>query len=214
MDDDVSDDGGWLLRGTADVADVTRYYDEWARRYDRDLAEWAYPAPDVAASLLLAHADGAERVLDAGCGTGLVGQSLRRAGYVNSLTGIDVSAESLRIADETAAYDATAVGDLQRQLDFGDDVFDALTCVGVMTYVPDVERCWREFARVVRTGGAVVVTQREDLWQERRCPEVIASLDADRVWTPVHVSGPEPYLPDNDDYANRIGVHYVVATID
>jgi hypothetical protein len=31
-----------------------------------------------------------------------------------------------------------------------------LVCAGVMTYLPDVEAVWREFARVVRAGGLVV----------------------------------------------------------
>ena len=43
------DDDDWLLRGSADVDDVTRYYDDWADRYDGDLVDWSYEAPDVAA---------------------------------------------------------------------------------------------------------------------------------------------------------------------
>lgn len=209
----TGDDDEWLLRGSADVGEVTSYYDGWAAAYDRDLADWAYMAPDVAASELLEHGVDLARVLDAGCGTGLVGQALRRAGYAGELVGVDVSAESLRIADATSAYDGTAVADLQQGVQYGDDAFDALICVGVMTYVPDVERCWREFARVVRPGGVVVVTQREDLWEERRCAAVIDALAADGSWTPISVSEARPYLPGNDDYADRIGVHYVVARV-
>lgn len=209
----MANDDGWLLRGSADVDDVTRYYDDWAKRYDRDLDDWAYIAPDVAVTMLLEHGRDLSAVLDAGCGTGLVGRSLRRAGFSGTLTGVDVSVESLRVAAETGAYDVTATADLQAALEFDDDAFDGLVCVGVMTYVPDVERCWREFARAVRGGGAVVVTQREDLWVERRCQPVIDQLAAEGVWTPIEVTGPRPYLPGNADYADQIGVHYVVARI-
>jgi SAM-dependent methyltransferase len=206
-----ADDDGWLLRGSGDVEDVTRYYDGWAQRYDRDLGDWSYEAPDVAAGKLLANGDGIERVLDAGCGTGLVGRALRRAGFAGSLTGIDVSAESLLIAERTGAYDTAAIADLQHRLEVDDGAFDALICIGVMTYVPDVERCWRDFARIVRSGGVIVVTQRDDLWSERGCPEAIDDLARSGVWTPIEVTGAEPYLPGNDDYADRIGVRYVVA---
>lgn len=208
-----ADDGGWLLRGSADVDDVSRYYDEWAQRYDRDLVDWAYVAPDVASSYLVTHGSKTGSVLDAGCGTGLVGQSLRRAGFTGSLTGIDVSAESLRRAEQTSAYDVTSAADLQRSLDFDDDTFDGLICVGVMTYVPDVGGCWREFCRIVRAGGVVVITQREDLWGERRCAQVIDELAAEGRWRPIEVTEARPYLPGNDDYAERIGVHYVVASV-
>lgn len=209
----MANDDGWLLRGSGDVDDVTRYYDEWARRYDIDLGEWAYTAPQVAAVTLLEHANEPAAVLDAGCGTGLVGQALRRAGFGGALTGVDVSRESLRLARGTGAYDRTSIANLQSPLEFGDDAFDAVVCVGVMTYVPDVERCWTEFARVVRAGGVVVVTQREDLWEERDCAGVVARLADAGVWAPIEVTEPQPYLPGNDDYADRIGVHYVVARI-
>lgn len=206
------DDGDWLLRGSADVDDVARYYDDWAAAYDRDLDDWKYAAPDVASALLLGHGADLGRVLDAGCGTGLVGQALRRAGFTGELHGVDVSSRSLRLADATSAYDRTGVADLQRGLDHTDGAFDALICVGVMTYVPDVERCWREFARVVRPGGVVVVTQREDLWGDRRCPQVIETLAADGVWTPIEVTEARPYLPANDALES-IGVHYVAARV-
>lgn len=207
------DDDDWLLRGSADVDDVTRFYDDWAGRYDDDLIDWSYEAPDVAARLLMEHGAGMSHVLDAGCGTGLVGRALRRAGYDSDLVGIDVSSASLDQAAATGAYGSTLVGDLQQRLAFDDNAFSGLICVGVMTYVPDVNAAWREFARVVSSDGVVVVTQREDLWDERNCRSVIDDLAAAGVWTPIEVTGARPYLPGNDQYTDEIGVHYVVARI-
>ena len=213
MGNDAAGDEEWLARGGGDVADVTRYYDGWAERYDDDLADWSYEAPDVATAALLEHAHEPAVVLDAGCGTGLVGRALRRARYSGVISGIDVSAESVQIAAGTGAYDTVATADLQRPLELGDDTFDGLVCVGVMTYVPDVEECWREFVRVVRPDGVVVVTQREDLWAERRCRQVIDDLTADGSWEQIEVTDARPYLPGHDNFADRIGVHYVVARV-
>ena len=207
----MADDDGWLLQGSADVDDVRDYYDRWAAAYDDDLDGWEYRAPDVVAAKLLALTGADVAVLDAGCGTGRVGAALRSAGQRGPLHGIDVSPASLELADATGAYDSVAEADLQQPLRFDDDAFGGLVCVGVMTYVPDVERCWREFARVVAPGGAVVVTQRHDLWDERGCAEVIRRLASDGVWAPVEVTTPQPYLPGNTDFADAVGVHYVVA---
>lgn len=205
-----SDEHGWLLQGSGDPDEVAGYYDTWADGYDRDLDRWAYSAPDVAARFVGAHATAARSLLDAGCGTGRVGVALRDIGFSGDVHGIDVSSASLPVADATGAYDSLAVADLQQPLDFDDDAFGALVCVGVMTYLPEVEATWREFARVVRPGGLVVVTQRSDLWLERRCPEAVAQLVDDGVWEPIEVTEARPYLPGNDDYGDRIGVHYVV----
>lgn len=206
-------DDGWLVQGSTEPADVSAFYDDWARRYDADLDQWSYAAPKVVAETVLQHAPDARDVLDAGCGTGLTGRALRTAGFVGALHGIDLSEQSVAIAAESGAYSSVEVGNLQEALLFDDDSFDSLICVGVMTYVPNVEACWREFCRVVRPGGVVVATQRQDLWEPRDTPAVIDRLRVDGLWQPMKVSDPQPYLPGNDDFGDEIGVYYVAARV-
>ena len=203
----------WLYGGGTDAAQIAARYDEWAAGYDSDIRSWSYTAPEVVAEIVAERVDESESVLDAGCGTGLVGVALREVGMQGDIVGIDVSAVSLDIAAETGAYTSVEVGDLQQPLAFADDRFDALVCVGVMTYVPDVEGAWREFARVVGPGGVVVVTQREDLWDDRQCAAVIDALTAEGVWT-AEVAGPAPYLPGNTEGMGDVGVYYVTAVVE
>jgi predicted TPR repeat methyltransferase len=210
-DDEVPNDD-WLIQGNADPREVAERYDTWAESYDADLDAWSYQAPAVAADTVLAGEPPPDSVLDVGCGTGLVGKALRARGYTGRLEGLDISQESLRLAQASGAYDAVRPADLQQPLPLADDAVDALACVGVMTYLPDVEAVWREFARVVRPGGMVVVTQREDLWVPRGCQAVVDRLAADGVWTPVDVRGPAPYLPDSSGALGDLGCYYVVAT--
>ena len=209
-DDEVPNDD-WLIQGNADPREVAERYDAWAESYDADLDAWSYQAPAVAADTVLAREPRPGSVLDVGCGTGLVGKALRARGYTGRLEGLDISQESLRLAQESGAYDAVRPADLQQPLPLADDAVDALVCVGVMTYLPDVEAVWREFARVVRPGGLVVVTQREDLWEPRGCQAVVDRLASDGVWTPVDVPGPAPYLPDSSGALGGLGCYYVVA---
>jgi predicted TPR repeat methyltransferase len=208
----VANEEDWLRRGSVDADQISQFYDDWAARYDADLDEWSYEAPDVAAGMLVAHGAG-DRVVDAGCGTGLVGRALRRGGYGGRLVGLDVSVASLRQAATTGAYTSLQVGDLQRSLEFDEGAFSGLVCVGVMTYVPDVDAAWREFARVVAPGGVIVVTQRDDLWVERGCGSVVDAMTAEGLWTPIEVTEARPYLPGNAEFADEIGVHYVVARV-
>ena len=70
---------------------------------------------------------------------------------------------------------------------------------------------WRELARVCRPGGVVVVTQREDLWDERGCPDVIDRLQVEGVWTPLEVDGPAAYLPDGYGDGTAVGCYYLTA---
>ncbi len=190
---------------------MRRYYDGWANDYDATLAGWGYDAPARAIALLVGAAGGAGSVLDAGCGTGLVGVALRAAGFGGRLIGIDFSPASLERAAARSVYDETFAADLRRPLPFDDGDVDAVLCVGVLSYVPDTPAIWREFARVVTPAGVIVCTQRADVWNERRCNDTLHELECDGTWTAVHLSAPVAYLPGHADFGDEIGVRYLVA---
>lgn len=94
--------------------------------------------------LLAAHLRG--RVLDAGAG---------RLGYRAILA---PHAEVLVFCDRAvASADLDAAADLQA-LPFADGVFDGVFCSQVLEHVPDPFRAAGELARVLRPGGALVLT--------------------------------------------------------
>jgi len=205
--------GDWLDQGTSDPQEVAGRYDEWAQSYDDDLESWSYRAPTVVADTVLTRLPEAGSVLDVGCGTGLVGRALRARGFAGRIVGLDISEASLEIARQSGAYDALEPADLQQRLAFDDAGFGAVVCVGVMTYLPEVEAVWREFARVTRPPGVVVVTQREDLWQGRDCPAVVDRLQEEGVWVPLDITGPAPYLPEGYGGTPAVACYYLTAQV-
>lgn len=205
--------GDWLHQGTSDPREVANRYDEWAKGYDDDLASWSYQAPAVVAATVVSRQPEAESALDVGCGTGLVGQALRARGFTGQIRGLDVSQASLEVAQRCGAYDSVECADLQQPLPLVDDCVDALVCVGVMTYLPEVEAVWREFTRVARPGGLVVLTQREDLWHTRECQAVVDRLQHEGLWTPLEVSGPAPYLPEGYGGTPAVACYYLTALV-
>lgn len=215
--DGIQDDGSWLLAGPTRPDEVRAHYDGWAAEYDEALRSWGYDAPERAAQLLLDVAGGRRPlgpdacVLDAGCGTGLAGAALRAAGFGGRIVGVDLSPASLDLAAARDVYDDLVVADLQAPLDLADDAADALLCVGVLTYVPDTEAIWREFARVVAPGGTIVCTQRADVWVERRCHATLDRLERDGTWIAARLSPPLDYMPGNADFGHEIGVRLLAA---
>jgi predicted TPR repeat methyltransferase len=205
--------GDWLHQGTSDPREVADRYDEWAHSYDDDLASWSYQAPSVVAETVVTRHPAAGSALDVGCGTGLVGRALRARGFAGRILGLDISQASLELAQQSGAYDSLEQADLQQRLAFDDDSVDAVVCVGVMTYLPEVESVWRELARVARPQGVVVVTQREDLWQARQCQDVVDRLRDDGVWTPLQITGPAPYLPQGYGGTPAVGCYYLTALV-
>jgi predicted TPR repeat methyltransferase len=205
--------GDWLHQGTSDAREVADRYDQWAKGYDDDLASWSYQAPTMVAETVVSRHPEAGSVLDVGCGTGLVGRALRARGFAGQILGLDISQASLEIAQQCGAYDSVEQADLQQPLPFEDDSVDALVCVGVMTYLPEVEGVWREFARVARPGGLVVATQREDLWDTRRCQAVVDRLQDEGVWTAPEITGPAPYLPEGYGGTAEVDCYYLTALV-
>lgn len=120
----------WVY-GAKNNRELGERYDEWANEYDKDLREeFDWIAPRVTVALFGKYVAPDARVLDAGVGTGLVGECLIDAGY-RQLHGIDLSVGMLDAARCKAIYRELRQMTLGEPLDFADDTFDAVISVGV-----------------------------------------------------------------------------------
>ncbi len=129
-----------------------------------------------------------QAVLDAGCGPGVVTRKLcERVGPTGKVTGIDLSAERLAAARKRCAAFPYAEFAERSVLDTGlpDASVDAVWCQFVLEYLPDRKAALREFARVVRPGGKVIVSEIDGLglnnWPmppevEQGCQKLVAAL--------------------------------------
>ncbi len=102
-------------------------------------------------------------ILDAGGGTGIFTVELARLGYRVVL--VDVSPGMLSVArDKVARLGLTdrveiREGDICRMPEFADESFSMVLCEGdPLSYCGDHKAAMRELARVVRPGGAVIVS--------------------------------------------------------
>jgi predicted TPR repeat methyltransferase len=165
----------------ASTDELMEVYDGWADRYDQELLEdWGYTSPQKAVQLLL-EAMGSHdlKVLDSGCGTGLVGELLKKAG-MSSLSGIDYSPGMLAEAKKKGVYDTLHTMDMNLPLRLPSNSFDAVTCIGTFTSTHVKPEAVRELARVTRSGGVLVFTVRDDYWQSTNFIDLVTEL---------HISG-------------------------
>lgn len=206
-------EASWLTENSTDSGAIASFYDAWAADYNDTLDEWNYKSPEIAAGLMRRYLGRDGRILDAGCGTGLTGVTLQKAGF-ERVTGIDISADSLRQAAATGAYERVMQVNMQvRPFPFEAAGFDGLECIGVLTYLPETAETFREFCRLVRPGGYIIFSQRNDLYAERDYAGVAQALADEGRWREVHISEPMPYLPNNDDFGEKILVIYSVYAV-
>jgi predicted TPR repeat methyltransferase len=216
MTDDVLGEGGAGLAAQVDAtpAEVAALYDAWVcTAYDADLSAWGYDAPARTAdrvALLLDGIDGDGQVLDAGCGSGLVGTELRRRG-IEQIVGGDFSSASVEAARSRGVYAEVIDLDLNGPFDFADGAFRAVVSVGVFSYVTDLEVTIRELLRVLQRGGVLVFTQRTDLWGDCDLDSLLRRL-VDEGTCKVTVSAPQPYLPGHPEFGDDIGIYYATLT--
>lgn len=104
-----------------------------------------------------------ERILDAGCGQGT--PVLRRVCTRASAIGVDFSREQLVLAAESVPAASHIQGDMTR-LPVRDETFDAITAFHSLIHIPDEKHqsVIDEFARVLRPGGRVLLTEGQEEW--------------------------------------------------
>jgi ubiquinone/menaquinone biosynthesis C-methylase UbiE len=101
------------------------------------------------------------RILDFGCGSGDLSNSLADAGY--RVVGVDqakdmISRATERFSSRRLTFQWLGKSYSRSSLPFSDAGFDAIICSSVLEYVDDLGPCLREFARVCRCDGWLAAT--------------------------------------------------------
>ncbi len=123
-------------------------YDGFAEWYDEKLGPHTLVAGDVVERLLGA---GSGRCLDLCCGTGRHLQTLVGLGW--HVTGVDISADQLRLAEQRAEASVELLRADAAALPVPDGCFDAVVSLFSHTDLDDFALAVREGARVLRPGG-------------------------------------------------------------
>jgi SAM-dependent methyltransferase len=214
--------GATATRSAEEIRDVnTRYHDVAAGSYD---SKWGIDFGDVGQSqvtgklrkLLGAELDrGYPRSLEVGAGTGYFSLNLLQAGVVQEATCTDISpgmvstlagnAERLGLQVRTARADAES-------LPFADNSFDLVLGHAVLHHLPDLDRAFAEFHRVLAPGGRIAFAG-----EPSRFGDKLASLPktgAHRLapaWRAALGADPAPPAgdPGTDDRAEHDLEHFV-----
>jgi SAM-dependent methyltransferase len=185
-------------------SDLTQRYEEWASDYDRDIvAKYGYIGPRVTTQQFERYVPKTGKVLDAGAGTGLVGQELYRLGY-HDIEGMDMSPAMLDEARRKNVYGKLHQMVMGEPLDYPSNNFDATICVGVLTVGHANAEALEEFVRVTRPGGKVIFMLRQDVYMERGFREKQDDLEFSEMWQRVSVTKTFKALPigEPDMYHN------------
>lgn len=145
-------------------ADSRALYADWAQTYDSNFAAAVdYIFPQQVADVFF-ELNGVGPVLDAGAGTGLVGQALRKHADVD-IDAFDISPEMLAIAASKDLYRDLTVGDLTKPLPIQDGMYNAVVSAGTFTHGHVGPEAIDELLRVAAPGALFVLTIKAELYE-------------------------------------------------
>ena len=150
------------LKSTDEVRDL---YNDWSQndQYNQDMIDWEYSGPKEVVSAFLPHAiNKGIKILDAGCGSGLVGEELSKEAY-SIIHGADIAAKLMN-SIPAGIYQELHNIDLNKPINFTDDFFDAVLCVGTFTFGHVKAKALSEFTRIVKSGGIIGFTINEGVF--------------------------------------------------
>lgn len=185
-------------------------YDQWAAEYDGDLeTDFGWLSPQRTADTLAQYVARDAIILDAGAGTGLVGQCLYDLGY-RQLTAMDLSLGMLEVARQKNIYQALDQMVMGETLDYATDRFDATVVVGVFTQGHAPAGSLDELVRVTKPGGHIVFSLRTDTYRENGFKEKQEALEAAGLWQQVAVTDAFQPLPKGEpEVLHQVWVYQV-----
>ena len=200
----------WVYASTNNQ-ELEERYDQWAKDYDGDLdQDFGWICPLRGAEALARHAPSDASVLDAGAGTGLVGEILAGMGF-SDMVAMDLSQGMLDVAAEKGVYSGFDQMTLGERLGYEDGQFGAVISVGVMTLGHAPANSLEELARVTSPGGVVVFSLRADMHQPgSEFEQQQSQMESQGVWSLAEVTDPFLGLPKGEpDVYHRIWVYRV-----
>ena len=163
--------------------ELLKYYQDWTKKnkYNQDMINWKYTAPQETVLVLKKYAlNNKCKILDAGCGTGLVGIELKKCGYSN-IDGVDFSQNMLDLIPQ-GIYKKIEKVDLNKPLKFKPNMYDVIMCVGTFTYGHVKPQALDELIRITKNKGVICFTINEGIYEEYGFDNKIKELTNNKLW--------------------------------
>jgi predicted TPR repeat methyltransferase len=141
--------------GALSTAHIAALFDDYAPRFEQALVDsLGYRGPALLRDALAACRNGLafRRMIDLGCGTGLMAQAM--AGACEEIIGVDLSAKMLAVAERKGLYASTARAEIVAFLSGRAEASaDLVLAADVLVYLGDLGPLFLEVARVLEAGG-------------------------------------------------------------
>lgn len=187
---------------------IKDFYADWASNYDKDTSSIHYSACDSTYNLFsslpqsdfitIDTSNKTVKIMDVGCGTGLMGKMLNDQGYTN-IDGCDLSLEMTLEADKLDVYkELTADIDINQPINPDwKDAYDVSLSVGVFTPGHVEPEALNQMIDMTKSGGLIIVSTRIAFYDTSDYQQVSDQLEEKRKIKLLRVDKDQPYTDDS-----------------
>ena len=174
--------------------DLKRYYNDWADEYDTYAKDVNYILPDKVAEVFFKHVSNGNyketkknTILDIGCGTGLLGQSLSSICQDFWIEGVDISSSMIRVAylkrkkNFAPVYDWIIVDDLTNPKLILENYYDYLVSSGTFTLGHLGPNDLVNLLIYLKSQGTAVISIKEDHFIKDDFEKVLLNLKKQNI---------------------------------
>ena len=190
--------------------ELTEQYNQWSKDYDADADnDLGYRGPQSLIGYVVEYVPKDARILDAGAGTGQMGQFLLKAGYQN-LVAMDLSNGMLEIARKKNIYRELHQMVLGESLDFATDSFDAVVSCAVFSVGHAPASGFDELVRITKPGGYLAISINLTVYEDDGFRAKQEALTSAGKWKFIKESGKYQICTEEPDVWYQIWVHQII----
>lgn len=161
------------------VEETIAVYADWAETYDAEVTARGYRTPARLAKALAQFVASETPILDFGCGTGIGGAALRKAGF-DQIDGTDITKEMLEKAQATGLYRKTWVS-TPDDMGFEAGAYPVIVAVGVVSLGAAPPETLAPLVGKLPQNGILAVSFNDPTLADARYETALADVCADNA---------------------------------
>lgn len=183
------------------INNLEEFYDEWSNSYDTDVSNCNYVGPESIVNILTKKFKiHGSKIIDIGCGTGLLSEYLDKLKYQIEIDGLDFSNEMLSVSKCRNYYDKLFQKDVYTITPDTDIKYDFGISVGMFTHNHVEPRAIKNILHYIVSEGVFIFTVRDSYCVEKDFSKYIALLKKEKIIRDFEIHDAMKYIKDENCY--------------
>ena len=188
-----------VITTSHNINNLEDFYAKWSTTYDNDVLNCNYVGPHSIVELLIRKFNiYGSKIIDIGCGTGLLSNYLDRFKYQIEVDGLDFSNEMLEISKTKDYYTSLIQKDVYEITGDNNQEYDFAVSIGMFTHNHVKPKAIRNILHYLTHEGVFIFTVRESFCINENFDKIISDLRQEKIIKDFEKYDAVQYIKDED----------------